>query len=154
MTVTLYKYTGEENRVDKTGFLSSGLLLSDVIIKGAFNVVSPSLVISYPGDLSGYNYAACTFDGSTFYYYVKITGEIGGRITADLKRDPLYSFKAQIMECNGVANRTRFSGETDNINLFVPDNDLQMFQYTEECAHIVGSFSSGWTAGAYVCTVG
>ena len=93
----LYKCSSENSRIDKTNFLGSPLPITDAHVKGVFNVTNPEIVISYPGDLSGYNYAACVVNGETYYYYATISGDIGHQLRASLKRDPLMSFKTGVL---------------------------------------------------------
>lgn len=155
MTVTLYKYTGENNRLDKTSMLSGALQRLNVKIKGNFDAVSPELIFDYSGELDGYNYLLCDFgNGAFFYYYCTIIATPGQMFRAVCKRDPFMSFKSQMLASKAVARRTKNPGTTDNINLFVNDPDLPMFAYTEDTVHVLGSFTNMWTGGAYVCTVG
>lgn len=95
MQVTLYKCSAERSRLDKSGFLSDALSVP-ATIKGIFSVQQPELVLHYPGDLSGYNYIQCTFDDVNHYYWCRISGDIGQQLRAACKRDPLYTFAAQI----------------------------------------------------------
>lgn len=112
MTVKLYKYSGERNRLDKIPFLA-GEIQTTATAKGTFNVENPALYLEYTSgrSLSEYNYAAITVDGVTYYYYCSISGEIGNRMLCSCTRDPLQSFKTDILNCNIIARRTSKQGD-------------------------------------------
>lgn len=112
MTVRLYKYSGEKNRLDKTALLGT-YFDTDATIKGTFNVEAPQLVLNYTGGrtISEYNYASMVVDGVTYYYYVTISGEIGNRMLCTCARDPLMSFKTDLLNCSIIARRTSMQGK-------------------------------------------
>lgn len=105
MDITLYKCSSETNRIDKTNFLGTGLPITGAIPKGAFKVDAAELAINYPGDLSGYNYAKINVDGTNYYYYATITGDIGHQMRVSCKRDPLMSFATGIKALPMLAAR-------------------------------------------------
>lgn len=62
-----------------------------------------------------------------FYYIVNITTERNGMTRLNLKVDPLKSFKEQIMNQEGIAERIQM---TENSNFLLPDPMVQVRQRT------------------------
>lgn len=107
MTVTIYKYHGEVNRLDKTNFLLNGIQINNVSIKGMFRADAPELYLDYSGELDGYNYIKIDIDSNTtFYYFATFTADLGQTVRATCTRDPLMSFKTAIRSMPIVADRT------------------------------------------------
>lgn len=146
MTITLYKYSSEPNRLNKTAFLTAPIYGVDCTIKGTFTADAPELLLSYKGDLSGYNYALCTFNGADNYYYVRIAGEIGGKIRAICTRDPLMTARAQILNCDIIARRTSqraLDTSGAGFNAYLPDNSLPVIAPTKQDFYLLHTFAWG-----------
>lgn len=132
MNITLYKCSAEKNRLDKTNFLHNALLHS-ATVKGVFTVDAPEFVLTYPGDLSGYNYAKINVDGVNYYYYCTISGDIGQQLRVRCKRDPLFSFYTQIIaqhiRVTRCSKQAPIMQEPDGdppqgYNSMLPDNEI------------------------------
>ena len=126
--ITLYNCTAEPERLDKTNFIGTGLLITGAAVKGVFTVDAPEFVLTYPGDLSGYNYAAITVDNATYYYYCSISGDIGQQLRARCRRDPLMSFKTQIKALPVYAVRAEQQATKSNqagYNTYLHDTMIQ-----------------------------
>lgn len=127
MQIVLYKCNAEKNRLDKTGFLHNALEHS-ATVKGVFTVDAPEFVLTYSGDLSGYNYAKINVDGVYYYYYCTISGDIGQQLRVRCKRDPLFSFYAQIIAHNIYVQRCEQKATEDNecgYNTYIHDSRIQ-----------------------------
>lgn len=155
MTLTLFKYSGETNRLDKAPFLTGGVDRSGEI-KGTFNIDSPQFVFTYPGELTGYNYLAATFDGTTHYYYARITGDVGGRLIATCTRDALMTFKTGIaalpVKSARCEQRADDVGVVRGFNSFLPDPNRQVLQSTLQRRFVLGSMT--WQPTRILVTVG
>lgn len=155
MTIILYKMSSENNRLDKTNFLGSPLTINNAVPKGAFRVDAADFAITYPGDLSGYNYAKITVDGTDYYYFVTITGDLGQQLKASCKRDPLYSFMQAINPLPIIADRTTKQAiEAGQIgfNSMLSDNLQKVLVNQQIQRKPVMNFA--WSANYTVVTVG
>lgn len=156
MVITLYKYSSEPNRLDKTAYLSAPIYGIDCTIKGTFTTDAPELLLSFRGDLSGYNYGLCTFNGQNNYYYVRIAGEIGGKIRAICTRDPLMTFKTGVLALPIKADRCEQRADDVGIvrgfNAFLPDPNRQILQTTLQRRLVVDSME--WQPTRILVTVG
>ena len=152
MNIYPYTLTCDSLTADKTQYIPEGVQpLSGVTRDNVIDIVNPVILVSSAAPIDC-NYAYVPDFGR--YYYVKVSVIRAGLYALTMHCDVLTSHITDIKKSPAVARRTRNAGETDNINMYVNDGDLPMFAYTEDCAHILGSFSAGWNGGAYVCTVG
>ena len=129
MTITLYKYTGEKDKVDKSGDLQT-ILTTTGQFKADTSILAPSLILALPtqdeelltdengnliadvqvsvgGKVLDFNY----FYVAEFrrYYYVSsiiVSSQSLIIVTGDV--DPLYSFKDQIIENFALIERNEF----------------------------------------------
>lgn len=131
--IKLYKCNAERKRVDKSAFLGQGLQITGAQVKGLFSVSEPELVLHYSGDLSGYNYAKINVDGTDYYYFAQISGDVGQQMRVICKRDPLYSFAAQLLSrsapvpilvdrCTKQAQAADLAG----YNSMIPDSKIKL----------------------------
>lgn len=126
--ITLYNCTAESERLDKTNFLGTGLEITGAAVKGVFTVDAPEFVLTYPGDLSGYNYAKIGVDGTDYYYYCSISGDIGQQLRARCRRDPLMSFRNEIRALPVYAVRAEQNATENNqcgYNTYLHDSMIQ-----------------------------
>lgn len=145
MVLTLYKYSSETNRLDKSNYLSGGVDRSGEI-KGTFNIDAPQFIFTYPGDLTGYNYLSAVVDGVTQYYYARITGDVGGRLIATCTRDPLMTFKTGIAETDIIARRSALETKllTDpGCNAYLPDSQQPVLVPTIDDYYLLHTFTPG-----------
>lgn len=155
MDITLYKCSAETNRLDKSAFLGTGLEITGAIPKGAFKVDAAELAINYNGDLSGYNYAKINVDGTEYYYYATITGDIGHQMRVSCKRDPLFSFLSQNIalpifsaRCEQAANA---AGDIGFNSYFA---DAQQPVLVPELVQRKEIYTFNWTNNFILVTVG
>ena len=130
MNLTLYKYLGERNKVDKSNDLvfvmsATGSFKADV------NVLSPTLILSLPaesfeyltdenlneiddvvltseeGKVLDFNYMYIE-EFRRYYYVTSIVVSSNELVMVTGEVDPLYSFKDQIIENYGMVDRNEF----------------------------------------------
>ena len=129
MHVTLYKYTGERNKVDKGAELTEVLQTSGQF-KADTSILNPSLLLSLPveqyqeitdGDgneiadvVTGVNDEILNFnyfyiaEFRRFYYVSNIVVSSNHLLLVSGEVDPLYSFASQILENEGMIERNEF----------------------------------------------
>lgn len=152
MNIDVYTITCDNLIADKRTILpETPTSLQGVTRDNVINIVNPVILVSSAAPIDC-NYAYIADFGR--YYYVKVSVLRAGLYALTMHCDVLTSHIADIKKSPAVAKRTKEAGENGNINLYVADRDLPLYAYTEDCAHILGSFSAGWNGGAYVCTVG
>lgn len=100
MTLKLYHYTGEDNRVDKTSLLGTAITVTGDHYEGNQNILAPSVIIS-SATMPTYNYAYITEYGR--YYFIDPPVWIADSLwRLNLRADPLYSHKTAIGNQSGV----------------------------------------------------
>lgn len=152
LSVTVYKYSGETNRLDKSSLLT-GAITTSAEIKGVFRADAPELHLNYAdGQLAGYNYLRVEIaPGIYYYYYARITAELGQTYRAQCTRDPLMSFASQIAARPIIARRS--SLETDELtqpgcNAYLADNEQPVLIPTIEDFYLLHTFDPDH--GSYV----
>lgn len=126
MTITLYNYTGEKNRVDKTPYLTQAATVGEYAGKAndAVDVVAPSVSVS--ANITQGNYAYLSTTG--FYYWVEAKNIVrNGYTVLSLRRDPLTSFRQQVKACPCVCDRT---ADAARGTFYITDSALRTNQYT------------------------
>lgn len=156
MTVTIYKYAGEYNRLDKTPLLSGAREITGVNIKGMFRADAPELYLEYAAELDGYNYIRIDIDANTtYYYYATFAADLGQTVRATCTRDPLMSFKPGILQTNIIADRTTKQAiEAGQVgyNAMLPDDQQKVLVNQQIQRKSVMSFA--WASTFTVVTVG
>lgn len=100
MTIKLYNYTGEEERIDKSSLLSTATSVSGDQYEGNQSILAPSIIIS-SATMPTYNYAYVTEYAR--YYFIDGVTWIGDSLwRLNLRVDPLYSHKTAITAQSGV----------------------------------------------------
>lgn len=113
-TIKLYKFSGENELVDKSRFLSDEISFSGVL-KEETNIMSPSIVIEAT-NLIGYNYAYISEFGR--YYYINSIDSVSNKLwRINLKCDVLYTYNAQIRQQQAIIDKQ----ESEYINKMVND---------------------------------
>lgn len=151
MTLTAYTCNCDNHIVDKTQYLTNSVILQGETRDNSIDIVSPDILVTSAVPLTC-NYVF--IPRFSRFYYVSVTVIRSGLYLLRCTCDVLMSFSGQIKQAACTAKRTKEAGEKGNINLYVPDSDLPMYAYTEDCVYIFGSFADKWQGGAYVCTVG
>lgn len=154
MNITFYENVKVDDRVvDKSAALAAATKyeVQNGVLREEVDILSPSFNTTDNVPL-GCNYAYIPDFRRWYYVTIEVIRTGIRRVTMHV--DVLMTWKDAIKQSKCVANRTAHQGTKGNINMFVPDKHLPMFTYTEDCIEILGSFATGWSGGAYVCTVG
>lgn len=130
MKITLYKYYGERNRIDKESMLTQVLTTSGKF-KADVSMLNPVLLLSLPiegtqyvtdennnviddvvvnvedGSVIDFNYLYIA-EFRRFYYVTSIVVGSGTLLTLGCEVDPLMSFKDQILENEALVARNEF----------------------------------------------
>lgn len=118
-TIKLYKFSGENELVDKSRFLSDEVSFSGVL-KEETNIMSPSIVIEAT-NLIGYNYAYISEFGR--YYYVNSIDSVSNKLwRINLKCDVLYTYNAQIRQQQAIIEKQ----ESEYINKMFNDGSYNV----------------------------
>lgn len=121
MDVFLYNTASPPNKVSKT--LEHEQQFTNVIFKdkGSLSVVAPEVVIKLSGDvsrMSEYNYMKIPKFGS--FYYIEDIRADNNLVTITGKRDPLMTFKKDILASTQYVLRN----ENKNNNPYIADNEI------------------------------
>ena len=112
LNITLQNFSGQQNKVDKSGWLSTGVTLVGDQLDIGQTVLDLSVVISSQ-TTPNYNY--CYIAEFKRYYYIKNIAWLGGTaFQLDLHVDVLYTYKTQItaQQC-----MVAYSTSGDNLEL-------------------------------------
>lgn len=101
MTVSLYKYTGENIRVDKSALLGTPTVITaNYGMEGNQNIETPTIIISSSTE-PDFNY--CYIDSFNRYYYIVVKTWLSGtNWRLNLLVDPLYTYKTDILTQSGL----------------------------------------------------
>lgn len=122
-TIKLYKYTGENNRLDKTSRLSNEVTYTGTA-RESIDKMQVSVLLQVSG-LPNVNYAYIQEFGR-YYYINSITMERNNMCRLDMSTDVLMSHKTAIKNCSGIVAR--------NENLYntqIIDDQLRFLGYKE-----------------------
>ena len=100
MTIKLYHYSGEDERVDKASLLGTATTITGDEWAGDQDVLNPSFIIS-SNTVPDYNYAYVTEYGR-YYFVGPPIWLANNNWRLNLSIDPLYTYKTQIMNQSGV----------------------------------------------------
>lgn len=145
MTITIYKCSSENNRLDKSGFLSDPLTVN-ATIKGDYSADAPELYLQYTGELSGYNYISALINGAQQYYWARFVAGIGQTVRAICRRDPFMSFAARIRTLPIIASRSAQRAADDQSagwNAYMHDPQQPLIVPTKEDVYMIGEMSWG-----------
>lgn len=145
MTITIYKCSSENNRLDKSSFLTDPLTVS-ATIKGDYSADAPELYLQYAGELSGYNYVSALIDGVQQYYWARFVAGIGQTVRAICRRDPFMSFSACIKSLPIIASRSAqraADSQGAGWNAYLSDPQQPLLVPTKEDVYMLGEFSWG-----------
>ena len=129
MTVTIYNYTDDAVRLDKSGHITQ-LAQYTGNVRDSVDIVTPEILID--GNVLNGNY--CYVDTFAAYYYIIEKTVVRNNLTQlTLKRDAAMTFLAGILQSNCVCLR---NGKNGNYNSDFPDNKYKTLQnrYTETFA--------------------
>ena len=144
MTVTLYTCTSENERLDKSSYLSGGTSFS-FEFKDQSSVMNPSIIIGTSTNISGLNYAYIDTFGR-YYYITEVIVLRADLYMLKLHADVLMTYRSQIRSCNAVCRR-----QENAYNLYLDDPEFKI--YNNKRIEI-RNFSSGFTKALnYILTV-
>ena len=145
MNVTLYKYFGEKNKVDKSGDLQVVLSLTGKL-KADTSILNPSLLLSLPFEGMSYltdengNLIADVLSSSSdedevlnfnyfyikefrrYYYVSSIVVSSDTLLILSGEVDPLYSFKDEILDNDAMIERNEFTYDALQEDTLLPLN--------------------------------
>lgn len=149
MTITYYTYNAEKNRINKQPYLTQIGTATGVPV-GSVDVISPAVLIEAAAPAAA-NYAYIdTY--SSYYWISEISGDSTTQSVLTLRRDPLMTFKDQILACPCVCDRT---ADTSRGTFYVPDAALRTNQYTlNETISLSPSTIFGYNGHILLMTVG
>lgn len=110
-TITLYKNSSEQGRIDKTNYLTSVGVLTGILRESA-SIVSPIITIQM-ATVPNFNYVLIP-KFSRYYYVVDIVSVRTNLWEITLTVDPLMSFKNAILNCRAFIDRNEFE-QSQNI---------------------------------------
>ena len=120
MTVTVYSYDGEKNRLDKSSFLGTGTSHAGTV-RDSVDIVNPSILVQ--GDQISGNYAYVDTFGA-YYWIAEKTAVREGLTLLTMRRDPIQTFLSAIESAPCVVERS-----TNINNWWVCDNKRPYEQY-------------------------
>ena len=115
--ITLYKNTAENNRIDKTEYLTKVIDLQGYF-RQETNIINPSIIIEYAGDIN-FNYVYI----STFnrYYFVNsITSVRTNLWRLEMSCDVLMTYKSTILNYNCYVSRNENEYNEDIEDTYLP----------------------------------
>lgn len=110
--ITLYNYTGESNRVDKT--LSGGLEYKLPVYRDTLDLHDPDFLIEQTIEAS-YNYCEIEEAGVTRYYFCRIENVREGLSRVSCTLDPLMTFDVKsvpVIPARSSSHRNSFLIDT------------------------------------------
>lgn len=107
-TMTLYKNSAENERVNKASYLKEPKQFSGTL-RDSTSVISPTIRIVTNDNISTYNYCEIPLFGRK-YYITDITSVRTGVWDVSLKCDVLYTYMEQIGLCQGIINKAEADG--------------------------------------------
>ncbi len=135
MTLTLYKCTSENQRVDKSSYLGSGSSFT-FSFKDESSAFEPSILISTATNITDKNYAYIDTLGR-YYYITDITLVRAGLYRVKLHVDVLMTYRTQIKACSAVCSR-----QENRYNLYLDDPEFKTYNYERLD---IRNFPSGFT---------
>lgn len=143
MQIQLYRYTGENNRVDKSGMIS-GTYTMNGYLRDQSSAINPVIRIekTTPPTTGGYNYMYIS-DFDRYYFITDIVAmredlwEIHGKV------DVLYTYSTDILNSRVIIDKT---SDISKANLYLNDGSFVMdsHKYNE-----VKQFPTGLSTDGY-----
>lgn len=106
MEIDFFKCSAENNRIDKTNFLSDKISLTGTL-RNESSIINPSILIQATNP-SRWNYMFISEFGR--YYFINDIESIRTNIwKLDGHVDVLFSFKDEIMKCRGIVSKSNLN---------------------------------------------
>lgn len=144
MTVTLYTCTSENERLDKSSYLSGGTSFS-FDFKDQSSVLNPSIIIGTSTSISALNYAYIDTFGR-YYYIMEVIVLRADLYLLKLHADVLMTWRSQIRNCSAVCRRQ------ENVNnMYLDDPEFKVYNNKQiDCYKFSSPFSKNLS---YLLTV-
>lgn len=122
MQLVLYNCTAENNRVDKTAYLSNQFLLKGTI-RDHSSIINPQITIEKTNPTYyGYNYMY--IPDFKRYYFIKNFTQVTNKLwLIDAHVDVLYTWRASITQMKAVIDKSQLLSES---NLYMDDGSFVM----------------------------
>lgn len=135
MTVTLYTCTSENERLDKSSYLSGGTSFG-FEFKDQSSVMSPSIIIGTSTNISAFNYAYIDTFGR-YYYITEVIVLRADLYLLKLHADVLMTYRSQIRSCSAVCRRQ------ENINnMYLDDPEFKVYNNKQiDCYKLSSPFT-------------
>lgn len=122
MKISLYKCSAENNRVDKTNYLT-GLFTMEGSLRDSSDVINPVITIEH-NDFAYYLYNYCyIYKFKRFYYITEITSVRTGIWQLTLHCDVLYTWRAELANELAIIEKT---ANVNDANLYIDDGSYVM----------------------------
>lgn len=144
MQITLYKCTAENNRVDKSSYLSSAVNIN-VTLKQMTSVMNPTMTITDSAgslDVTSYNYLYIP-DWNRYYFINNITSVRNGLWEISASIDVLHTYRNGIRGLKGVILR-----QENDYNVYLPDNLLEYA--SKDIVNLKFSYPTGGMTPTYI----
>lgn len=138
MNVELYKYSGVNERVNKT---LTQIMTVNCVLRNSSSIINPTFDITISGDVTNEDLFQCNYIRvpafNRYYYVTDIVSTIHNVVTYYTHVDVLMSFKDGILNNNALVERNQY--EYDNLL----DDDLEPkdFNYTINKLKLNGLFN-------------
>lgn len=117
MNITLYRYDGEPERLDKSSMLTQIATYSGAVARMNLDIRKPTLVLQETvANINEANYCYIA-DFGRYYYIREKSADINGLFTLVLVSDALMSFKASVLTQKGIVSK-----QTNIYNMYLPGN--------------------------------
>lgn len=117
MNITLYNCTSENNRLDKTEYLTQLASYTGAVARDTLDIMNPTLVLEENvANINSANYCFIE-DFGRFYYIVDKSADVNGLFILKLSVDVLMSFKTEIRWQSGIVDT-----QEHIYNMYLPGN--------------------------------
>lgn len=114
MKITLYKYTGEPNRLNKTLDETTAYTINNSAFNTEFRTIQPEIRISSKEDLTVFNYAY--MDGK-YYFVTNVIKYRTNFFNIALELDTLMTYKDEILKLVGTVTQSQSALYLDGVNI-------------------------------------
>lgn len=124
MNVVLSKCSCENNRLNKSNYLSDPITLSGEF-RDSINKMNGTILVQYTNPLNDYNYLYIPLF-NRYYYVTSIDAVRNDLLKLTLKTDVLMTYRQSILNCDGVVARN------ENLyNTMIIDDHLRFLGYKQ-----------------------
>ena len=154
MTITLYKVTADNRKLDKTTGLTPVATSITIEPTSTIDALNPVFVIANNSSYYSCNYLTCDTMGRS-YYISSFSVDTAGRLNLHCTVDVLDSFKSDIKNCVATVIRSESIGKPTKYNdEKLPVNPVEKNIISIEMSELSGSFSSNGEKSYLLTVVG